>query len=89
VNIIVSVHRKNRDTKDQKRWKEPFEKLKLSKIRAENEWHILLDVAEKEAAKVHKLTLDLKIETIVELEEEKQETWEEKVANLGQKKKKV
>ena len=65
-------------------WKEPFKKLKLSKIRAEDEWNILLRVDGREAKRILKLTAGLAVETV--MDEKTKETWAEKVANLSQKK---
>jgi hypothetical protein len=76
VNITIAVPWKGRDGKGAENWKEPFKKLKLSQIRAEDEWNILLHVHGKDAKKIHKLTADLKVETV--MEEEIQETWQDK-----------
>ena len=83
MNITISVPWQDRDGKGEENWKEPFKKLKLSKIRAEDEWKILLHVHGKEAKKVHKLTADFKVETVMDKigEGQKfldQETWEDK-----------
>lgn len=82
MEIVVSVHKYCRD--DIGDWKAPFKKLKLSKVRAEKEWVILLDVNDKELKKIHSL-LDgrFQIETVMELDKEK-ETWEGKTALLAQ-----
>ena len=83
MEIVVSVHRDCRDEK-MGDWKAPFKKLKLSKVRVEKEWVILLDVNDKELKKIHSL-LDgrFRIETIMEPDKEK-ETWEGKTALLAQ-----
>ena len=83
MNITVAVPWMDRDKKGVKKWKEPFKKLKLSKIRAEDEWNILLDVNEKEAKRIHKLTAALKVETVMDKVGEgqrflDQETWEKR-----------
>jgi hypothetical protein len=84
VNIAIAVPRQDRGGKGVENWKEPFKKLKLSKIRADDEWNILLQVHEKEAKKIHKLTVDrYKVETVMEEigEGQKfldQETWKDK-----------
>jgi hypothetical protein len=83
VDITIAVPGADRG-KGEENWKEPFKKLKLSKIRAEDEWNILLHVNGKEARKILKFTDGLKVETV--MEEIKQETWDEKIAKLGQKK---
>ena len=81
MNIVVSVHSVFRDTEKTKNWKAPFKKLKLSSVRAEDEWRILLGVAEKEIKKLHKLCDDrFKVETVVE---EEFVSWEDKTAQLG------
>ncbi len=85
MDITIAVPLMGRDGKGVKNWKEPFKKLKLSKICAEDEWNILLHVHGKDAGKILKLTGDLRVETV--MEEIKQETWDEKIAKLGQKKK--
>jgi len=84
VEIVVSVHRDCRDEK-MGDWKAPFKKLKLSKVRVEKEWVILLDVNDKELKKIHSL-LDgrFRIETVMEPDKEK-ETWEGKTALLAEK----
>jgi hypothetical protein len=81
VNITITVPRKGRE--GTKNWKEPFKKLKLSKICAEDEWKILLHVHGKDAKKVHKLTAGLRVETVMDKIGEgqeflDQETWEDK-----------
>ncbi len=81
VNIVISVPWTDRDGKGQ--WKEPFKKLKLSKIRAEDEWNILLRVDGREAKRIYKLTAGLVVETV--MEKVVQETWAEKTAHLSQK----
>ena len=82
MEIVVSVHKYCRD--DIGDWKAPFKKLKLSKVRAEKEWVILLDVNDKELKKIHSL-LDgrFQIETVMELDKEK-ETWEGKTSLLAE-----
>ncbi len=87
MEIVVSVHRDCRDEK-MGDWKAPFKKLKLSKVRAEKEWVILLDVNDKELKKIHSL-LDgrFRIETVMEpdMEPDKEkETWDGKTALLAQ-----
>jgi hypothetical protein len=83
VNITITVPWTDRG-KGTENWKEPFKKLKLSKIRAEDEWKILLHVHGKDAKKVHKLTVDqYKVETVMDKIGEgqeflDQETWEDK-----------
>lgn len=71
VQIVISVVDSCRGTKGTKGWKKPFKKLKLSKIRAEQEWAILLDVDDKEYEKIHAL-LDgrFRTETVLEPVEE-------------------
>jgi len=64
VNITVSVHLKDRSTKEN--WKEPFKKLKLSKVRAETEWSLFLRVHGKDVKRIRKLTADFKVETVLE-----------------------
>lgn len=64
MNITVSVHLKDRSTKEN--WKEPFKKLKLSKVRAETEWSIFLRVHGKDVKRIRKLTADFKVETVLE-----------------------
>jgi translation initiation factor IF-1 len=77
VNITITVPWTDRG-KGTENWKEPFKKLKLSKIRAEDEWKILLHVHGKDAKKILKLAGDrLKIETV--MEEDTKETWADKV----------
>jgi hypothetical protein len=77
VNITIAVPWKGRDGKGAENWKEPFKKLKLSKIRAEDEWNILLHVHGKDVKRIHKLTDHrYKVETV--MEEEGQELWAEK-----------
>jgi hypothetical protein len=83
VNITIAVPQKDRDGKGSENWKEPFKKLKLSKIRAEEEWNILLHVHGKDAKRIRKLTADLKVETVMDKIGEgqeflDQETWEDK-----------
>ena len=65
MNIAISVPRTDRDGKGEN-WKEPFKKLKLSEIRAEDEWNILLHVHGKDVKKIRKLAADLKVETVVD-----------------------
>ncbi len=84
MDITIAVPPKDRDPEDPRNWKWPFEQLRVSKIRAETEWSILLHVDGREARKILKLTEDLKVETV--MKETKQETWDEKVAKLGQRK---
>jgi hypothetical protein len=50
---------------DAKNWKEPIKKLKLSEIQAEDEWNILLHVHGKDVKRIRKLTVDLKVETVM------------------------
>jgi hypothetical protein len=64
VDITVSVHLRDRSTKEN--WKEPFKKLKLSKVRAETEWSIFLHVHGKDVKRVRKLTEDLRVETVMD-----------------------
>ncbi len=82
MDITITVPLKDRDGKGD--WKEPFKKLKLSKIRAEDEWNILFRVNGREARKILKLTADLQVETV--MDEKTKETWAEKTAHLSQKK---
>jgi hypothetical protein len=83
MNIAISVPPADRESGDEK-WKEPFKKLKLSKIRAEDEWNILLHVDGREAKKIFKIIGGrYKVETVMEKigEGQKfldQETWEDK-----------
>ena len=84
MDITITVPRKDRDPEDPRNWKEPFEKLRFSKIRAEDEWNILFRVNGREARKILKLTADLKVETV--MDEKTKETWAEKTAHLSQKK---
>jgi len=65
VDITISVPRTDR-SEDVKNWKEPFKKLKLSKVRAENEWDIFLQVDNRDVKKIRKLTADLKVETVTD-----------------------
>lgn len=86
MDITIAVPRMGRDGKGEKNWKEPFKKLKLSKIRAEDEWHILLRVNAKDAKRIHKFTADrLTVETV--MKEDTKETWADKIALLGKKEK--
>ncbi len=65
MDITIAVPRVDRDGKKEN-WKEPFKKLKLSKIRAEEEWSILLHVNGKDVKRIRKLTGDLRVETVME-----------------------
>jgi len=65
VDITIAVPRPDR-REDAKDWKEPFKKLKLSKIRAENEWNIFLQVDNRDVKKIRKLTAGLKVETVTD-----------------------
>ena len=87
MNITIAVPWKDRDPDDPRNWKAPFEKISntasKTKIRGETEWSILLHVHGKDEKKIHKLTADLKVETVMDLigEGQKfldQETWEDK-----------
>ena len=40
MDIAIAVPRTDRDSKAEKDWKEPFKKVKLSRILAEDEWNI-------------------------------------------------
>ncbi len=86
MDITITVPKKDRDGKGAENWKEPFKKLKLSKIRAEDEWNTLLRVNGRDAKRIHKLTVDrLTVETV--MREETKETWADKIAHLGKKEK--
>lgn len=77
MDITIAVPLKDRDPEDPRNWKAPFERLKLSKIRAEDKWNILLHVDGREAKRIHKLIGDrFKVETV--MKEAIQETWEDK-----------
>ena len=70
MDITVAVPLEDRDPDDPRNWKEPFEKIDLtgtaSKIRAENEWNILLHVDGRDIKRLRKLTAGLKVETVTE-----------------------
>ncbi len=85
MDIAIAVPRTDRDSKAEKDWKEPFKKVKLSRILAEDEWNILLHVDGREANRIRKLTADLQVETV--MTEETKETWAEKIVLLGKKEK--
>ena len=65
MDITIAVPRMERD-EGVKNWKEPFKRLKLSKIRAEEEWSILLHVHGKDVKRIRNLTADFKVETVLE-----------------------
>ena len=55
-------------------WKKPFQELKKSVIRAEDKWHILLRVDEEEKDAIYAMCDGrLKVETLLDLVEEKTE----------------
>jgi hypothetical protein len=64
VDITISVPLLDR--KKEENWKEPFKKLKLSKVRAETEWSIFLHVHGKDVKRVRKLTADFRVETVMD-----------------------
>ena len=82
MDITIAVPRKDRDPEDPRNWKAPFEQLKLSRIRAEDEWNILLRVDGREARRIYKITAGLQVETV--MDEKTKETWAEKTAHLSQ-----
>ncbi|MGR3295392.1 MAG: hypothetical protein ACUZ8A_04075 [Candidatus Bathyanammoxibius sp.] len=83
MDITIAVPQKDRDREDLRNWKAPFEKLKLSKILAEDEWNILLRVNARDAKRIYKFTAGLVVETV--MEEKTKETWADKTAHLSPK----
>lgn len=80
VEIIVTVSPLVRGAPGLEDWKKPFKELKLSAVRAEREWAILLKVEEKEIPEIYAL-IDgrFHVETVLEECAEETKTWEETV----------
>jgi hypothetical protein len=78
VNIVITVTKNARfSAKDGWDWKKSFKELKLSAVRAENTWTMVLNVDEKEAKSIYSLCDGrFRVETV--MEEETVETWEDK-----------
>jgi hypothetical protein len=83
VNIVISVTKTARfSAKEGWDWKKPFQELKLSTVRAENTWTIVLNVAEKEAETIYALCdARFRVETV--MEEDTVETWDEGQGDRG------
>ena len=78
MNIVITVKKTARFSgKDDWDWKKPFKELKLSALRAENTWTLVLNVVEEEAKTIYALCDGrFRVETV--MEEETVETWEDK-----------
>ena len=82
MNIVISVTETARfSAKEGWDWKKPFKELKLSTIRAEETWTILLKLFEQEAKTIYALCdARFRVETV--MEEETVETWDDKVKEI-------
>lgn len=82
MNIVITVTKNARfSEKEGWDWKKPFNELKLSTVRAENTWTVVLNVAEKEAKTIYALCdARFRVETV--MEKETVETWEDKVKEI-------
>ena len=69
--MVISVKKMASGSPGVKTWKNPFKKLKLSAIRAEEDNRILLDVDPYELKKIQKLTDGrFQVENVMEPDEE-------------------
>lgn len=83
VQIVISIKKMSRPAPGTDwDWKAPFLQLKKSTVRGENDWNILLQVAEGEEEAIYKLCDGRhQVETV--MEEVPQELWSERTAKYA------
>ena len=79
VEFLIGPTKQTRKAEaDDWEWKKPFQELKKSNIRIEDQWHIVLTVGEGEADTINKMCNGrFKVETLMQREPAKEEKVED------------